>query len=167
MIKPSASKWYWFKHIYWHSENSRAIISTLSSSIMINMNNNIGFIMLHGLSMKAISNLKPSVTSRQIRFRRKWVNENLHSKKPLPEQSLGNPTVYRTIAHLADVFLVIHIWWDFRFILVPISCCHVATIFAHATTAQLSCHVQNFVAICLLDFGVEWNEIFELRCENC
>ena len=38
-------------------------------------------------------------------------------------------------------------------------------IFAHATTAQLSCHVQNFVAITVLESSWEWNVIsikFEL-----
>ena len=40
---------------------------------------------------------------------------------------------------------------------------------AHATTAQLSCHVQNFVAITVLESRREWNEIsieFELRWQN-
>ena len=32
--------------------------------------------------------------------------------------------------------------------------------FAHATTAQLSCHVQNFVAIAVLKLGWEQNENF-------
>ena len=39
----------------------------------------------------------------------------------------------------------------------------------HATTAQLSCHVQNSIAITSLQFGWEQNEIsieFELRCKN-
>ena len=38
--------------------------------------------------------------------------------------------------------------------------------FAHATEEQLSCHVQNFVAITVLESRWEWNEIsieFELR----
>ena len=38
--------------------------------------------------------------------------------------------------------------------------------FAHATTAQLSCHVQKFVAITTLRLRWEWNTIsieFELR----
>ena len=41
---------------------------------------------------------------------------------------------------------------------------------AHATTAQLSCHVPNFVAITLLVLGWEQNEIsitFELWWKNC
>ena len=32
-------------------------------------------------------------------------------------------------------------------------------IFAHATTAHLSCHVQNFVAITVLESRWEWNKI--------
>ena len=42
----------------------------------------------------------------------------------------------------------------------------IATNFAHATIAQLSCHVQNVVAITVLESRWEWNEIsieFELR----
>ena len=38
--------------------------------------------------------------------------------------------------------------------------------FAHATTAQLSCHVQNFVALTVLESRWGWNEFFiefELR----
>ena len=45
----------------------------------------------------------------------------------------------------------------------------VATNFAHATTAQLSCHVQIFVAITVLELRWKWNEIsieFELRWKN-
>ena len=41
---------------------------------------------------------------------------------------------------------------------------------AHATTAQLSCHVPNIVAITFLVFGWEQNEIsitFELWWKNC
>ena len=40
---------------------------------------------------------------------------------------------------------------------------------AHATTAQLSCHAQNFVAITVLESRIEQNEIsieFELRWKN-
>ena len=43
-------------------------------------------------------------------------------------------------------------------------------IFVYATTAQLSRHVQKFVAITLLEFGREQNEIYvkfeELWLEN-
>ena len=42
-------------------------------------------------------------------------------------------------------------------------------IVAHATTAQLSCNVQKFVAITELEWRWEWNEIsfeFELRWKN-
>ena len=41
--------------------------------------------------------------------------------------------------------------------------------FAHATTAQLLCHVQNFVAITVLKSRWEWNKIsivFKLRWKN-
>ena len=41
--------------------------------------------------------------------------------------------------------------------------------FAHVTTAQLSCHAQNFVAIIVLESMWEWNELsmeFELRWKS-
>ena len=42
--------------------------------------------------------------------------------------------------------------------------------FAHATTAQLLCHVQNFIGITSLQLRWDQNEIsieFELRWKNC
>ena len=40
------------------------------------------------------------------------------------------------------------------------------SVFAHATTAQLSCHVQNFVAITVLESSEQWNEIsIELKVQ--
>ena len=65
--------------------------------------------------------------------------------------------------------VVIQIWWKLVFSVTPfygiISLQH----FVHATTAQLSRHVQNFIAITWLHFGREQNGIsieFELRWKN-
>ena len=68
------------------------------------------------------------------------------------------------------IFLpAIHIRWKFRLAVIPLLAIRSQQIFAHATTAQLSCHVQNFVAITVLESRWEWNEIsneFELRSKN-
>ena len=70
-------------------------------------------------------------------------------------------------AHFTNVFLpTIQIRWKLRLAITPLLAIRSQQIFAHATTAQLSCHVQNFVAITVLESRWEWNEIsieFELR----
>ena len=61
---------------------------------------------------------------------------------------------------------VIQIRWKLRLALIPLLAIRSQHVFAHATTAQLSCHAQNFVAITVLKSRWEWNEIsieFELR----
>ena len=63
----------------------------------------------------------------------------------------------------------IQIRWKFRRAVIPLLANRSQQIFAHDTTAQLSCHVQNVVAITLLESRSEWNEIsieFELRWKN-
>ena len=61
------------------------------------------------------------------------------------------------------------IQWKLRLAVTPLLAIRSQQIFAHATTVQLSCHVQNFVAITVLELRWEWNEIsieFELRWKN-
>ena len=63
----------------------------------------------------------------------------------------------------------VHIRWEVRLIVVPLLAIRSQQIFAHATTVQLSCQVQNFVAITVIVSGWEWNVIstkFELRWKN-
>ena len=68
-----------------------------------------------------------------------------------------------------DFLPAIQIRWKFRLAVILLLAIRSQQIFAHATTAQLSCHVQNFVAITVLELRWEWNEIsieFELRWKN-
>ena len=68
-----------------------------------------------------------------------------------------------------DFLPAIQIRWKLRLAVIPLLAIRSQQIFAHATTAQLSCHVQNFVAIIILKSRWEWNEIsieFELRWKN-
>ena len=73
-------------------------------------------------------------------------------------------------ARLINDFLpAIQILWKLRLAATPLLAIRSQQIFAHATTAQLSCHVQNIVAIIVLESGWEWNKIsieFELRWKN-
>ena len=70
-------------------------------------------------------------------------------------------------AGFTNVFLpAIQIRWKFRLAIIPLLAIRSQQIFAHAMTAQLSCHAQNFVVITILESSWEWNEIsieFELR----
>ena len=50
-----------------------------------------------------------------------------------------------------DFLPEIQIRWKLRLAVIPSSVIRSQQIFAHATTAQLSCHVQNFVAITVLE----------------
>ena len=68
-----------------------------------------------------------------------------------------------------DFLPAIQIRWKLRLAVIPLLAIRSQQIFAHATTAQLSCHVQNFVVITVLESRWEWNEIsieFELRWKN-
>ena len=65
------------------------------------------------------------------------------------------------------IFLpAIQMRWKLRLAVIPLLAIRSKQIFAHATTAQLSCHVHNFVAITALESRSKWNKIFiefELR----
>ena len=65
-------------------------------------------------------------------------------------------------ARFTNVFLpAIQIRWKLRLVITPLPAIR---------SQQLSCHVQNFVAIIVLELRWEWNEIsikFELRWKNC
>ena len=68
-----------------------------------------------------------------------------------------------------DFFPAIQIRWKLRLAVIPLLAIRSQQIFAHATTAQLSCHVHNFVAITVSESRWLWNEIsneFELRWKN-
>ena len=69
-----------------------------------------------------------------------------------------------------DFSITIQMWWKFHLALIQLLMITSQQNLAHATTAQLSCHVPNIVAITLLVFGWEQNEIsitFELWWKNC
>ena len=74
-------------------------------------------------------------------------------------------------AHFTNDFsITIQIRWKFHLALIQLLMTISQQNLAHATTAQLSCHVPNIVAITLLVFGWEQNEIsitFELWWKNC
>ena len=73
-------------------------------------------------------------------------------------------------AHFTNDFLpAIQILWKLRLVVIPLLAIRSQQIFRHATTAQLSCQVQNFVAITLSDSRCECNEIsieFEMRWKS-
>ena len=69
-----------------------------------------------------------------------------------------------------DFSITIQIRWKFHLALIQLLVIISRQNLAHATTAQLSCHVPNIVAITILLFGWEKNEIsisFELWWKNC
>ena len=69
-----------------------------------------------------------------------------------------------------DFSITIQIRWKFNLALIQLLMIISRQNLAHATTAQLSCHVPNIVAITFLVFGWEQNEIsitFELWWKNC
>ena len=69
-----------------------------------------------------------------------------------------------------DFSITIQIRWKIHLALIQLQLIISQQNLAHATTAQLSCHVPNFVAITLLVLGWEQNEIsitFELWWKNC
>ena len=68
-----------------------------------------------------------------------------------------------------DFLPAIQIRWKPHLAAIPLLAIRSRQFFAHATTAQLSCHVQNFITITVLESRWEWNEIsieFELRWKN-
>ena len=69
-----------------------------------------------------------------------------------------------------DFSITIQMWWKFHLALIQLLMIILQQHLAHATTAQLLCHVPNIVAITLLVFGWEQNEIsitFEMWWKNC
>ena len=69
-----------------------------------------------------------------------------------------------------DFSITIQIRWKFHLALIQLLMIISRQNLAHATTAQLLCHVPNIVAITFLVFGWEQNEIsitFELWWKNC
>ena len=58
-----------------------------------------------------------------------------------------------------DFSITIQIRWKFNLALIQLLVIISRQNLAHATTAQLSCHVPNIVEITLLVFGWEQNEI--------
>ena len=67
----------------------------------------------------------------------------------------------RTGARFTNGFLpAIQIRWKLRLSITPLLAIRSQQIFARATTAQLSCHVQNFVELIVLELRWGWNEIF-------
>ena len=74
-------------------------------------------------------------------------------------------------AHFTNNFsITIQMWWKFHLTLIQLLMITSQQNLAHATTAQLSWHVPNIVAITLLVFGWEQNKIsitFELWWKNC
>ena len=70
-----------------------------------------------------------------------------------------------------DIWLpTFHIWWKFPFAVIQLLVIISQQNFTHATTAQLPCHVWNFVAITSFKFGWEQNVIsitFELWWKDC
>ena len=67
------------------------------------------------------------------------------------------------------LLLAIQSRWELRLVVIPLLAIRSQQFITYATTAQLTCHVQNFVAITLLESWWEWNKIsieFELRWQN-
>ena len=68
-----------------------------------------------------------------------------------------------------DFLPAIQIRWKIRLVIIPLPAIRSQQIVAHATTAQLSIHVQSFVPITVLESRGEWNEMFikfELQWKN-
>ena len=61
----------------------------------------------------------------------------------------------------------IQIRWKFHLVMTPLLAIRSQHIFAHAMTARLSCYVQNFVAVTVLESRWEWNEFpSNLNCDG-
>ena len=77
--------------------------------------------------------------------------------------------IFQGLVSLTVFLPTIHIQWKLHLAIIPLLAIRSQQIFVHVTTAQLSCHVQNFVAIIVFESRWEWNEIsieFELRWKN-
>ena len=71
-----------------------------------------------------------------------------------------------------DFSPAIQIWWKIRLAVIPLLAASSHKVFAHATTAKLSYHVQNSEAITALESRWEWNKIsiefgFQLQNGKC
>ena len=70
-------------------------------------------------------------------------------------------------AHFTNNFpLKIQIWWKFSFNVIPLYTVTLPHNFAHGMNIQLSCHVQNFIAITLLQLGWERKEWIWITMER-
>ena len=58
-----------------------------------------------------------------------------------------------------DFLPAIQIRWKLCLAVISLLAIRSQQLFAHATTAELSCHVQNYVAIIVLESRWEWNEV--------
>ena len=56
-----------------------------------------------------------------------------------------------------DIWITIQNLWKIRIVVISLVTVRTLQIFAHSMTAQLSCHMQNFVEIMLLEFGLRTN----------
>ena len=99
-----------------------------------------------------------------------WPNSEWTLQKPIRLTPSGPPLLWRPGARFTNDFLpAIQIRRKLRLAVILLLAIRSQQNFAHATTAQLSCHVHNFVAIIVLESRWEWNEIsieFELRWRN-
>ena len=77
---------------------------------------------------------------------------------------------HRPGAHFGNGILpAIQIRWKIRLAVIPLLVIKSQQFFAHAMTAELSCHVKNFVAVTLAESRWEWKELFiefELQWKN-
>ena len=72
--------------------------------------------------------------------------------QPIFHKHVSRLVVYYTGVHFTNDFLpAIQIRWKLRLAVIPLLAIRSRQIFAHATTAQLSWHVQTFVAITVLE----------------
>ena len=64
-------------------------------------------------------------------------------------------------------FLEFQIWWEFCLAIIVLLAIRLQHTSANATAAQVSCHIQNCLAIAVSESKWEWNDIsneFKIRC---
>ena len=95
---------------------------------------------------------------------------NFSSKKMQLMMSSAKWRPFHTGARFTNDFLLaLQIRWKFCLVVIPLLAIRSQQFFAHVTTVQLSCHVQTFATITVLESIWERNEIsneFELRCKS-
>ena len=69
-------------------------------------------------------------------------------------------------AHFMNYFFIIQIWQKICFSITPLKGIISLRNFAHGTTTQLSCHVQNFIAIVSFKLGWKQNLISDYDGKN-